>query len=369
MVMVPPPPFPSTASQQLQTHHTTATSRREGDAPQTETGAMAGSLSRRISTSASSMGSGGLARLGGSADWASSHHAGSFLPMGSTLGPIPTAISSRLPMSPAAGSELPIGYGRLAGLSNVMCPNESLSRMQTLQRPRNFNLEARQQRSQSEVSRILHLRDPIPISSERLLSLAIEQQMANRLAASSNGIQRLLESQRHAALLHFNMTRGSQVVAHSDVGLDLLRSVASARQSAPSGELAVPNPPNAMTFPSNHAEEDEVGANRQNGGKRFVSSIQGWDVLCGRGGKSNHHPGNKRYRQVVSEMKASYRHIEAKTAKTDLSKAIVDHVFGYGGRFIKVDKATDRFYVLTPAESRKKTSQALRETKELKWTL
>jgi hypothetical protein len=68
-------------------------------------------------------------------------------------------------------------------------------------------------------------------------------------------------------------------------------------------------------------------------------------------------------------MKASYRHIEAKTAKTDLSKAIVDHVFGYGGRFIKVDKATDRFYVLTPAESRKKTSQALRETKELKWTL
>jgi hypothetical protein len=365
--MAPPPPFPTSASQELQTHHAAARSRREGDAPKTETGAMAGSLSRRIPSSASSMGSGGVARLGGSADWVSSHHTGSFLPLGSALGPIPTAISSRLPMSPAAGNELPIRCGGLSGLPNAMCANDSLLR--TLQHPSIFNLEARQQRSQEEVSRLLSLRDPIQLSSERLLSLAIEQQMANQLAASSNGIQRLLESQRHAALLQFNMTRGSQVLAPSDVGLDLLRSVASARQSAPSGELVVPNPPNPMTFPSNHAEEDEVGASRQNGSKRFVTSIQEWDVLCGRGGKSNHHPGNKRYRQVVSEMKASYRHIEAKTAKTDLSKAIVDHVFGYGGRFIKVDKATDRFYVLTPAESRKKTSQALRETKELKWTL
>lgn len=98
-------------------------------------------------------------------------------------------------------------------------------------------------------------------------------------------------------------------------------------------------------------------------GKCELSEV---DVLCGRGGRSNHHPGNKRYRQVISEMKASYRNIGSKSAKTDLSRAIVDHVFKYGGRFMKIEKGD--LFVLTPAEARKKTSQALREAKDIKWT-
>ena len=67
-------------------------------------------------------------------------------------------------------------------------------------------------------------------------------------------------------------------------------------------------------------------------------------------------------------MKMMYRKTEAKAIKTDLSRAIVEHVCNYGGRFIKKDDNTGRYYVLTKAEARKKTSQALRETKELKWT-
>jgi predicted DNA-binding protein (UPF0251 family) len=100
----------------------------------------------------------------------------------------------------------------------------------------------------------------------------------------------------------------------------------------------------------------------------FIDTIQEWDVLCGRGGRSNHHPGNKRYRHVVSEMKMMYRRSEAKAIKTDLSRAIVEHCCNYGGRFIKNDSKSGRYYVLTKAEARKKTSQALRETKALKWT-
>jgi hypothetical protein len=100
----------------------------------------------------------------------------------------------------------------------------------------------------------------------------------------------------------------------------------------------------------------------------FIDTIQEWDVLCGRGGRSNHHPGNKRYRHVVSEMKMMYRRSEAKAIKTDLSRAIVEHCCNYGGRFIKHDSKSGRYYVLTKAEARKKTSQALRETKALKWT-
>lgn len=104
-------------------------------------------------------------------------------------------------------------------------------------------------------------------------------------------------------------------------------------------------------------------------GLLFVDAILEADVLCGRGGLSNHHPGNKRFRRVVSEMKRTYRSTETKNNKTSLSRAIVDHVCNYGGRFIKKDDKTGRYHVLTKADARKKTSQALRETKELKWTI
>lgn len=103
-------------------------------------------------------------------------------------------------------------------------------------------------------------------------------------------------------------------------------------------------------------------------GVRILSKPSDADILCGRGGKSNHHVGNKRYRQVVAEMKASYRTIGSKSAKTDLSRAIVEHVQKYGGRFLKFDKESRKYIVLTQSEARKKTSQALREAKDVKWT-
>lgn len=96
--------------------------------------------------------------------------------------------------------------------------------------------------------------------------------------------------------------------------------------------------------------------------------LKEWDILSGRGGKSNHHPGNKRFRQVVEEMKEKYRVTNVKTDKTALSKAIVAYVDGYGGRFLK-KISPGKWRLMTTSESRKKTSQALRETKELKWKL
>jgi len=101
--------------------------------------------------------------------------------------------------------------------------------------------------------------------------------------------------------------------------------------------------------------------------QEFVDEVRDNDILCGRGGKSNHHPGNKKYRLVISRMKMNYRKIGSKMLKTDLSRAIVEHVYGYGGRFLKYDKDSSKYAVLSPAESRKKTSQALREMKEVKW--
>jgi hypothetical protein len=105
------------------------------------------------------------------------------------------------------------------------------------------------------------------------------------------------------------------------------------------------------------------------GRKVYVDTIRDTDILCGRGGRSNHHSGNKRYRHVISEMRQAYKTITGKGHKTDLSRAIVDHVCSYGGRFIKREESTGRYFVLSKGEARKKTSQALRESKTLKWTI
>jgi hypothetical protein len=45
----------------------------------------------------------------------------------------------------------------------------------------------------------------------------------------------------------------------------------------------------------------------------------------------------------------------------------MEYVGNYGGRFLKKDKA-GHYFVMSKAESRRKTSQTLRETKQLKWT-
>lgn len=102
--------------------------------------------------------------------------------------------------------------------------------------------------------------------------------------------------------------------------------------------------------------------------RMYIDEIRDTDVLCGRGGRTNHNPGNKRYRRVIQDMREMYKNVEGKSNKTDLARTIVDHVCRYGGRFIKKEEGSGRYYVLTRGEARKKTSQALREHKDMKWT-
>ena len=131
----------------------------------------------------------------------------------------------------------------------------------------------------------------------------------------------------------------------------------------------------------------------------YVDQPTELDVVSGRGGFSNHHPGNKRYRQVIKDMKSQYKSIANKFEKTCLSRSIVNYVYSYGGRFLrrvelcncdvekghrdshrpgeskttitaatKKSSAVVRYYIMTPSEARRKTSQSLRENLEVKWT-
>jgi hypothetical protein len=84
------------------------------------------------------------------------------------------------------------------------------------------------------------------------------------------------------------------------------------------------------------------------------------DVLLGRGGRSNHHAGNKRY--LIEKEKIQPRYLAAdKEAKTGISQELVDIVENWGGRFLKLDEETDKWYRVKNIVARKKASQTLRE--------
>ncbi|GKY98533.1 hypothetical protein MPSEU_000810400 [Mayamaea pseudoterrestris] len=84
------------------------------------------------------------------------------------------------------------------------------------------------------------------------------------------------------------------------------------------------------------------------------------DILCGRGGETNNHRGNVKYRQYVKSCQAAY--IECKRRdKPFIAQRIVLAVRKKGGRFLKKDKDSGAWRDVGNSKAREKTSQALRE--------
>lgn len=90
------------------------------------------------------------------------------------------------------------------------------------------------------------------------------------------------------------------------------------------------------------------------------SSIGPHDVLLGRGGATNNHEGNKRYRTLVADHQTDYLQAR-KLKKVDISRQIVSIVLGRGGRFLKRDSKNEEWVPVTLERAISKTSQALRE--------
>ena len=86
------------------------------------------------------------------------------------------------------------------------------------------------------------------------------------------------------------------------------------------------------------------------------------DVLCGRGGGTNNHPGNERFRDLVTAQKVLYLH-SSKRDKPFVSRGIVRAVRNQNppGRFLQKDEKNGLWYDIGDQKAREKTSQALRE--------
>jgi hypothetical protein len=85
------------------------------------------------------------------------------------------------------------------------------------------------------------------------------------------------------------------------------------------------------------------------------------DVLCGRGGLTNNHPGNVFFRKLVRIKQESYL-MASKREKTGVAREIVDLIRSLDppGRFLKKDP-NNAWVEIGDRKAREKTSQALRE--------
>jgi len=112
-------------------------------------------------------------------------------------------------------------------------------------------------------------------------------------------------------------------------------------------------PPPGVTLPSM--------ANIQVSGIQ-TTHIHPHDVLCGRGGGTNNHNGNEKFRELVTQQKVLYLH-SSKRDKPFVSRGIVRAVRAQNppGRFLQKDELTGLWYDIGDQKAREKTSQALRE--------
>ena len=84
------------------------------------------------------------------------------------------------------------------------------------------------------------------------------------------------------------------------------------------------------------------------------------DVLCGRGGGTNVHPGNRRFRDLVNANRRAYLKAK-KNDKPTISRSIVRGIRQMNGRFLKKDEKKDLWFEIGDDYAREKTSQALRQ--------
>jgi len=83
------------------------------------------------------------------------------------------------------------------------------------------------------------------------------------------------------------------------------------------------------------------------------------DCLCGRGGRSNHHPGNVFFRQEILKYRERYEQ-SSKEEKYNISEIVVDSLNSKGVRFLR-ENEEGGWFEISHNDARKKVSQALRE--------
>jgi hypothetical protein len=91
----------------------------------------------------------------------------------------------------------------------------------------------------------------------------------------------------------------------------------------------------------------------------IIVDVNSNDVLCGRGGLSNRHPGNRLFRRLVNHNKKIYQNSNNSSYKNRMADSIVTAIARIGGRFLR--KENKSWVRVPPKVAHRKTAQALRE--------
>ena len=92
------------------------------------------------------------------------------------------------------------------------------------------------------------------------------------------------------------------------------------------------------------------------------------DIVLGRGGHSNNHPGNKHFREKALELRPVYEACESKEEKFRISQRLVECMEAENRRFLRKN-SDGQWYEVEGNDVRKKASQALRERVRLSESL
>jgi len=113
----------------------------------------------------------------------------------------------------------------------------------------------------------------------------------------------------------------------------------------------------------NHNSKKNISTTMESQSCTSSSQISVNDVLCGRGGLTNHHPGNVFFRKMVRHRQEDYLRA-SKRDKAGVARHIVETIrkLSPPGRFLKKDPTRSNTWMeIGDRKAREKTSQALRE--------
>ena len=120
---------------------------------------------------------------------------------------------------------------------------------------------------------------------------------------------------------------------------------------------------------NHHPSNGSTGADEEDDGtgpapvppsKEGMNYFNDNDVLSGRGGGTNVHPGNRNFRDLINLHRRAYLKAR-KNDKPAISRAIVRAIRETGGKFLRKDEKTGLWFEVGDDAAREKTSQALRQ--------
>lgn len=115
-----------------------------------------------------------------------------------------------------------------------------------------------------------------------------------------------------------------------------------------------------QSLPSITAGAGNVDNNKITPSTEGIRLYSSQDVLFGRGGGTNIHPGNVTFRKMIEAKRNDYL-MASKNDKPDISRSIVCAIRQTNGRFLQKDEETQLWFEVGDDSAREKTSQALRQ--------